>query len=218
MKVKELYQLFQQNQQVENQSAMSAYMRDQFSFFGLKAERRRDLQKDFIQNHKSGPVDWSIIGELWELEERELQYVGLDLLKAKEKNYQIQDLDSFYQIITQKSWWDTVDPLAKNVGCLALAYPNPGKKQMESWAEDDNLWIRRTAIIHQLAYKEETDEDLLATCIQKNLGSEEFFINKAIGWALREYSKTRPDFVRSFIKEHEQEMAKLSIREGSKRL
>lgn len=120
-------------------------------------------------------------------------------------------------LITTKSWWDTVDALAtKSVGAVAKKYPETIPETIEGWAYGEHLWLRRTAILFQLKYKAETDEELLYRYIEQNADSKEFFIQKAIGWVLREYSKTDPDSVRNFIETHP--LAKLSIREGSKYL
>ncbi|NLP38549.1 MAG: DNA alkylation repair protein, partial [Corynebacterium pollutisoli] len=110
----------------------------------------------------------------------------------------------------RKSWWDTVDALAKPVGRACTP------EQMRAWARDDNLWVRRAAVLHQLGRREATDAELLGEILAGNLDSGEFFLDKAVGWALREYSKTDPAWVRTFLDEHE--MAALTRREGSKYL
>ena len=119
------------------------------------------------------------------------------------------------QLITKKSWWDTVDMLAqKQVGWIAKNHPEVIEETIEKWSVSDHLWLRRSAILFQLKYKENTNEELLYRYIIINAESEDFFIQKAIGWALREYSKTNPQSVRDFIANHQ--LAKLSVREGSK--
>ncbi|GHU36746.1 hypothetical protein FACS1894192_04030 [Bacilli bacterium] len=117
----------------------------------------------------------------------------------------------------QKSWWDSIDFLDEHVGSIVQHFPQ-AKTIMLDWSQDDNFWIRRLAIDHQLGFKLATDADLLAAIIKNNVGSDEFFINKAIGWSLREYSKVAPDWVRAFISGNQANMAKLAIREGSKHL
>lgn len=119
------------------------------------------------------------------------------------------------KLITTKSWWDTVDVLAPHpVGKIAQETPSVIDERIEGWAYGDHLWLRRSSILYQLRYKEETDKTRLYRYIVANAESQEFFIQKAIGWALREYSKTNPQSVREFINENK--LPKLSIREGSK--
>lgn len=119
------------------------------------------------------------------------------------------------ELITSKSWWDTVDTLAqKAVGKIARSFPDVIEENIEFWNDSDHLWLQRSAILFQLKYKEQTNEDLLYRYIITHSQSKEFFIQKAIGWALREYSKTNPDSVRQFMEKHP--LSKLSVREGSK--
>jgi len=120
-------------------------------------------------------------------------------------------------LATTKSWWDTVDNLDTLMGAIALAYPEVNTT-LVAWSEDENIWLRRLAIDHQLQRKEQTDTDLLRQIIVSNLDQREFFITKAIGWALRDYSKTDPNWVAAFIAEFGDLMAPLSIREASKYL
>lgn len=119
---------------------------------------------------------------------------------------------SLTTLITNQPWWDITDNLDRTVGIIAT------KQQMLDWAQRSNFWLRRVAIIHQLKRKSATDTDLLVQIIILNLGSQEFFINKAIGWALREYSKTDPGWVNAFIMTHRDHMATLTVREASKYL
>ena len=112
---------------------------------------------------------------------------------------------------TSKSWWDTVDSLDRTVGDVIRRFPDARPTILE-WARDENVWVRRIAIDHQLLRKGDTDTELLADILQANFGSGEFFIDKAIGWALRDYSKTSPEWVRGFIEDHRGRMSALSIR------
>jgi 3-methyladenine DNA glycosylase AlkD len=121
------------------------------------------------------------------------------------------------QLITTKSWWDTVDAIApKAVGKIADKFPEVVPETIDGWATHDYMWLKRAAILFQLKYKQKTDEELLYQYIRQNAASKEFFIQKAIGWALREYSKTNPASVKKFIEG--QPLAPLSVREGSKYL
>lgn len=180
-------------------------MRGKFEFLGVKTPDRRRASKSFIASH--GP---QVVPDLWAEPEREFQYVGADVLWAKTSQLSSTDVEWLGGFVQQKSWWDTVDALAKTIGQVATA------QQMLAWSVADNLWLRRVAIIHQLRRKASTDADLLARIIVNNVGSTEFYINKAIGWALREYSKTDADWVREFVATHE--LSRLSQREALKRL
>lgn len=220
MTLEELILTLDKNRNPDRQVSMEAYMRDLFPFFGLQARDRRALAKPFVAEQKKSfkdkqAIDWILIRAMWQAEEREIQYIANDLLT--QTYIDCQDLDQLAWLVSHKSWWDTVDQLAVTVGQLVQNCPNHQTSILD-WAQDEDLWIRRVAILHQLRYKQETDTDRLRQIIQVNLGSDEFFINKAIGWALREYSKTDSDWVRAFICDHRDQLASLSIREASKYL
>lgn len=125
-------------------------------------------------------------------------------------------LETFERMLRQKAWWDTVDLISsKLVGLLLQKFPELVRR-MENWIQDDFLWIRRCALIFQLSYKAATDEAMLFRFCMLRMHEEGFFIRKAIGWALRQYSKTNPDAVRRFIAENDDGLSNLSKREGSK--
>ncbi len=132
-----------------------------------------------------------------------------------EKYLTDEDIPRLKELAITKSWWDTIDNLDRIVGGIALKYPAVNRIILE-WSNDENIWLRRIAIDHQLLRKERTDTELLEKIIKNNFGRTEFFINKAIGWALRDYSKTNPEWVRNFIEKNKDKMSKLSIGEGSK--
>ena len=197
--------------------AMKAYMKNKFEFLGVKTPARRKLAKVFFKQHTDSVIDWNFINEAWNNPYRELQYVALDYLEIRKKLLAPSDLPRLKKLAQTKSWWDTVDFLDRLVGSIITRFPET-KATILSWSCDEDIWLRRLAIDHQLLKKEETDTELLEKILVNNLGQTEFFINKAIGWALRDYSKTNPDWVRDFIERHQAEMATLSIREGSKYL
>lgn len=213
MDLQRIIKTFRENKNRDNQIPMEAYMRNQFTFLGIKSPIRASLSKEFLKKE----LQWEEIFALWELAEREFQYLAIDWLKRRKKELQFLDLAHFKTIIEDKSWWDTIDPLSKIVGDVSRLDDN-GKDTMLAWSKDDNFWVRRTAILHQLGFKEKTDTELLDTIIHNNLGSDEFFINKAIGWALREYAKTNAPWVRAWIDENSDKLSPLTIREGSKYL
>ena len=197
--------------------AMKAYMKNKFEFLGVKTPARRKLAKVFFKQHTDSVIDWNFINEAWNNPYRELQYVALDYLEIRKKLLAPSDLPRLKKLAQTKSWWDTVDFLDRLVGSIIARFPET-KATILSWSCDEDIWLRRLAIDHQLLKKEETDTELLEKILVNNLGQTEFFINKAIGWALRDYSKTNPDWVRDFIEWNRAAMAALSIREGSKYL
>lgn len=180
---------------------MSAYMRGQYPFLGVQAGPRRAAVKGLLPRE----VDWEGVFRLLDgHEQREFHYVAGDAINRASLTR--ADLTHLRRYITTRSWWDTVDLVAKKVGSVATS------EDMVEWAVDENLWIRRVAIIHQLG--RDVDTRLLSTIIDRNLGSGEFFLDKAIGWALRDASKRRPDWVRRYVAETE--LSALSRREALK--
>jgi 3-methyladenine DNA glycosylase AlkD len=210
---------------------MAAYMRDQFAFLGISKPARAKLCRAFFKAARAAgkrdgneAVDWGFVRRCWDKPEREFQYVACDYLAAMKAYLVPGELPRIKGLLTSKPWWDTVDNLDITAGAVAFAYPE-AKATMLAWSTDEDFWVRRAAIDHQLTRRAATDTELLAQILENNLPPllperlvGEFFINKAVGWALRDYSKTSPDWVRVFIDAHRDVMAKLSIREGSKYL
>ncbi len=195
---------------------MSAYMRNQFKFLGIKSPIRKKLQKEiFKEIIKPKEIDRNFVVEFFEKEYREFQYMVIDYL-IKQKNFLVEK-DKFLirNLITNKSWWDTVDIISSNLlGHICKKYPNIVNEHILSWINDENMWIRRSSIIFQLRYKEDTNLEVLSKAIKDNLSDDDFFIKKAIGWALREYSKTNSDWVENFISENK--LSSLSVKEAEK--
>ena len=148
-------------------------------------------------------------------EHREFQYLVVDYLATMQKQLKFEDIANIRTYVQKKSWWDTIDGMCGTVGNIGLTDKRVDKLMLE-WSEDEDFWVRRMAIIHQLHRKEKTNTELLEKIIRNNFGSSEFFINKAIGWSLREYSKHNSAWVRNFIEKHADKMSKLSVREASK--
>ncbi|MHC5268324.1 DNA alkylation repair protein [Enterococcus sp. LJL98] len=215
--MRKIFNQFYQAADLEKAKKMAAYMRNQFPFLGISAPDRQKLAREFYQTSNPSTIDWDFVFECWEKEQREFQYLGTDYLLRLKKQLTTEDLPNIRQLIEMKSWWDTVDALDALLGVLALDNPSVESLMLE-WSTDENFWIRRVAINHQLLRKEQTNTKLLEQIIVNNFGSQEFFINKAIGWSLRDYSKTNPDWVRDFLARHTEQMASLSIREASKYL
>ncbi|MDR2152540.1 MAG: DNA alkylation repair protein [Helicobacteraceae bacterium] len=199
----------------EKAAPMSAYMRGKFAFLGIPMPMRKRLSRDFLNAIDKKFVDWDFVFECWRQSEREFQYLAVDYLSKVSSALSPLDIPNLHDLVVDKSWWDSVDGLNTIIGAVALCHPELNDTLL-NWSVDQNFWLRRVAIDYQLKRREKTDAALLGRIIENNFGQTEFFINKAIGWALREYSKTNPKWVRTFIKTHKDKMSPLSIREASK--
>ena len=196
--------------------SMERYMQDKFSFLGVRGATRTEIYKKYFpEARKSKVIDWDFVESCWNKEEREFQYVVVYYLKTMQKFLKREDISRLKYLIVTKSWWDTVDLLAKVVGSLVIRIEGYDQIMLE-WSKDSNIWLRRVAILYQLSLKDKVDKQVLDKILVNNLGDSEFFINKAVGWALRDYSKYNPEWVREFIKKNKENMANLSIREASK--
>ena len=196
--------------------SMKAYMREQFEFLGVPTPKRREISKPYLKAAKDDTrVDWKFIDRCWKEPYREFQYCAIDYLTQMKQLLTPADVPKIKKLITTKSWWDTVDGLDVVVGHIAAKFTDV-KKTLLEWSVDKNFWLRRAAIDHQLLHRDKTDTKLLEKIIVNNFGQTEFFINKAIGWSLREYSKTNPTWVRDFVNKYKDKLAPLSVREASK--
>lgn len=213
---KELIISFYENRDPNQAVYMASYMKDKFPFLGIPKPKRAMLQSEFIKGaKKQNEIDWEFVIMLWDLPEREFHYLALDYLLALKGTLQKADIDNIKTLIITKSWWDTVDSLAGNViGTLCATQSELIQSHILKWADSDNIWLVRSAILFQLKFKENTDKELLSSIIISNSNTKEFFINKAIGWMLREYSKTNKEWVRKFIESNA--LHSLSVREASK--
>ena len=195
---------------------MSAYMKNQFVYLGIQSPIRKEATKPLLTAlKKQEAINWELIEQCWECPFRELQYFALDYLASKKKFLTATDIPKLKNLAECKSWWDSIDQLDRIIGDIALRFPEVNEILL-AWSADQNFWLRRIAIDHQLLRKEKTNTYLLEKILVNNLGQNEFFINKAIGWSLRDYSKTNPKWVRTFLEKYQSKMAKLSIREASK--
>lgn len=211
-----LVKTFRKNKNPSNALAIKKYMRQKFDYLGIKTPERRKILNQFHKDngHLESEKLSELILNLWQQKEREFQYIAIDILKRRIKKLPAEYMKLYQELITSKSWWDTIDPIAINLaGGHIVNHPNEISK-IQKWRYSDDIWLRRTSLLFQLKYKEKTDTKLLFSIINDNLGSQEFFINKAIGWALREYSKTDEAAVRSFVANTE--LSKLSTREALK--
>jgi 3-methyladenine DNA glycosylase AlkD len=218
--VKSIKTLLQKNADPVKAAPMKKYMRDQFEYLGIKSPELSALLRGFIKQNGQPPMDQldEIVRDLWSLPEREFQYCGIHLLMKQEKTFKPDFISTLEYLIITKSWWDTVDTLASHpIGTHFKRFPEVRNKFLKKWRFSDNFWLRRTTLLFQLGYKNETDFELLSDLIYENLGSDEFFINKAIGWALRQYAHTNPAPVRAFVKATK-ELHPLSRREALKNI
>ena len=207
---------FEENRNELLAESMSKYMQDKFRFLGIRGATRTEIYKKYFPDaRKTKIIDWDFVESCWNKEEREFQYVVVYYLKAMQKFLKREDISKLKYLIVTKSWWDTVDLLAKVIGSLVIRIEGYDQIMLE-WSKDSNIWLRRVAILYQLSLKDKVDEIILDKILVNNLGDNEFFINKAVGWALRDYSKYNPEWAREFIKKNKDNMANLSIREASK--
>ncbi|MFK2825335.1 DNA alkylation repair protein [Bacillus sp. B190/17] len=207
----------EEHRHLENAIAMEKYMKGLFSFIGIRAPERKKISAHWLKNVGTIPNESlrSFITGLWEMPEREYQYIALDYLIKKKKHVVETDIDLLEYLLVTKSWWDTVDLIASHlVGTLFFNYPHLIEQRGEEWLQSENIWLKRTMILFQLKYKDQTNEQLLFSIIERTAHINEFFIQKAIGWSLREYSKTNGDAVVRFIEN--QELSNLAKREGLK--
>ena len=195
---------------------MSAYMKGLFPFLGVKSQKRKAVASSHINAwlKETKGLNEARVMELWSQPEREFQYIAMEYVARTKRYWQPEHFELFEALICEKSWWDTVDFIASTlVGGLLMKYPAL-KNEMEHWNQDSDIWKVRTSMLYQLKYKEEVDFDALSRYILAHADSKEFFLRKASGWALRQYSKFNPDEVRKFISSHE--LSPLTVREGSK--
>lgn len=200
----------------ERAAPMARYMRDQFEFHGIRAPDRRRIDREVLAGRPAPtePELAEVVRACWRLPQREYQYFACDHFARNVGRCTLTALPVAEELITTKSWWDTVDALAANVvGRLVQGDPD-GLREMDRLIEDDDIWLVRTALLHQLRYGDETDGDRLFRYCRRRATDTEFFVRKAIGWALRQYAKTAPDAVREFVAATE--LSNLSRREALK--
>lgn len=193
----------QQNSNRENAIPMQNYMKNKFSFLGIKTEERRAIFKENYEKYKLEikanfrTIAW----ELFHKKEREFHQCAIDLLvKEFKKNYVLEDIQLIENLLITNSWWDSVDVAAKYLlGGYLQHFPSETFKVIERFSNSENMWLNRSAIIFQLSYKEKTNFELLKSECEKHKESKEFFIQKAIGWALRDYSRFNPNGVKEYV-------------------
>jgi len=215
--VQEIINTFSEHTDADYAGWSKKYLRNQFEFLGIRAPIRRNLIKQVLRANGLPEEDElkNIIYALWDLPEREYQQAALDIIEKVKKHLTVSDMSWLSTLIVKKSWWETVDTLSPRIfGYMFLANPKLVPLYADKWIEDENFWLQRSAIIYQLKYKEKTDEERLFRYILRRASSNEFFIQKAIGWSLREYAKTHSNQVKDFVSKHS--LKPLSKREALK--
>ncbi len=192
------------------------YMRDQFEFFGMKAPVWYPFSKKLIKEKGAlmGDDLKKFVRMCYEDDHREMQFFGIEMVQAGLKNQPAEFADFLEELISTKSWWDTVDWLAKLVGIHFKNHPEIIRPVTERWMQSGNIWLQRSCMIFQLLYHEKTDAALLFEYVRRLRFSNEFFIQKGAGWALRQYSKQNPAAVIDFVSNTE--LAPLTKREALK--
>jgi 3-methyladenine DNA glycosylase AlkD len=218
--ISQLEAVFNQNKNEDNAFQMKKYMKDLFSFYGIKTTERRAV---FLELLKSNQQEISenyraIALILLNKEYRELHYCGIEILiKNLKKNYRKDDIKLIETFLITNSWWDSVDTISKYLlGQYLIEFPNETEKVIERFSNSNNMWLNRSAIIFQLGYKKNTNYELLFSECVKHSQSKEFFIQKAIGWALREYGSVNPGLVLNFV--NNTDLKSLSRKEAIRKL
>jgi 3-methyladenine DNA glycosylase AlkD len=204
----------------ERAAAMRAYMRDQFPYAGVPAPALRALEREVFAGlppPSAGDLrDFAL--RCWSRDEREYQYVAVDYLRKHVRRADAEFIEVARTLLTTRPWWDTVDALATRfVGDLVRLHP-PLTATMDAWSRDPDKWLVRTAILHQLHYGPSTDPGRLFDYCAHQAGHPDFFVRKAIGWALRHYARTAPEAVQTFVEVHASRLSALSVREATKHL
>ncbi|MBI2750197.1 MAG: DNA alkylation repair protein [Burkholderiales bacterium] len=201
---------------------MRAYMRDQFDFLGVPTPARRHATAPLIKQKLPASILLATAQGLWRLPQREYQYAAADLLARQWATLSLDDIPALLTLVQQKSWWDTVDALAGVIGDILRAHrhdsPDPPQRLMDAALKHENLWVRRVAMLHQLGWRGDTDTARLWHYALQLAPEPDFFIRKAIGWALRDYARHAPDAVRDFLNQHRTALSGLTVREAGKHL
>ncbi|MGV2928402.1 DNA alkylation repair protein [Macrococcus capreoli] len=200
-----------------NQKTMESYMKNNFPFLGIKKSETAPIMKVLFKLGlpKTKDETKALVDDCFEQPEREYHYIGMIILNKNEKQFDVTDLDYLKQLILTHSWWDSIDTIAPNiVGRIVLREREAGEAVMRQWNQSDNFWLQRASLLHQLKYKAQMNEALLTEMILHTKDEQKFFIRKAIGWVLREYSKTNAEFVTTFVDTHA--LSPLSQREALK--
>ncbi len=200
---------------------MKAYMRDQFEFLGIAAGPRKSICGQVLRSEGS-PASAEQLHELarrcYQLTPREFHYAAVGVLRRKQILLTPESLPLVHELLVTHSWWDTVDEIAGHLlGGIVERHPD-AVAVMDEWIRSDNLWVARAAILHQLRFREHTDEKRLFAYCDARAHERDFFYRKAIGWALRQYARIEPDAVRRYCADRSEVLSPLSFKEATKHL
>jgi 3-methyladenine DNA glycosylase AlkD len=218
--VEGIAKIFHEKGNPENAFYQAKYMKNHFEFYGLKAKEWMALSKNYFADHgyPAIPELEEFVKLCYRYPQREMHYFAITVLEKLEKKLPVSAIDIFEFAIVNNSWWDTVDWISKLVGKHLALHPELQPGITDKFNQSNHLWLVRVSIIFQLFYRDKTDTKLLEKYILPYLGHKDFFIRKAIGWALRHYSKYNPEFVIEFVEQHQNEMSGLSVREAIRKL
>jgi 3-methyladenine DNA glycosylase AlkD len=205
----------------EKAASMQAYMKTDMPFYGVQKAGRTGILRDLVKAHRpdSASSYRELVLALWNLDHREEKYIALGVAQHFKAHILPSQIDLYRRLIVEGAWWDLVDEVANHlIRNLVIGYPVESWPLVDRWIDDESMWLRRTALICQVGAKEHTDPDRLFVFCAARAYEEEFFIRKAIGWALRDYARTDPAAVAAFINAHLDELSGLSYREGSKHI
>ncbi len=213
--IQSLEEEFRRNANSTKAIGQAAYMKNHFDFYGIDSPTRKLIQRPFfVKDHLPSKEDHKkIIKELWKKPQREYHYFAQELAFKYIQELEKSDILLFEYMVVHNSWWDTIDFIApKLMGAYFKKFPQEREKWVNKWLKSENIWLQRSALLFQLKYKQELDKNLLSRTINTLINSKEFFIQKAIGWVLREYGKTNPHWVWEFA--NSTPLAPLSYREA----
>ena len=189
----------------ESKVPMEKYMKNHFPFLGVKAPDRKAQSKEWLKLSKALDLSelFDLVSAIYQRSEREYQYLATDLCEVNVKRMTWSDLEKYMPLIKEKSWWDSVDSWRKIFGLYIKKNPQDKEKVFDAFFKEDNMWMRRVTINLQLMEKENTNLEMLVKAIERDLKTDEFFIQKAIGWSLRQYAKVEPQWVMDYVNQRD---------------
>jgi 3-methyladenine DNA glycosylase AlkD len=205
----------------EDVASMQKYMKTEMPFHGVMSRGQGEVFRLLRKDHSPSSMDEyrALVLELWELPRREEKHMAISVAEGFRRFISPECLPLYARLVREGAWWDFVDRVA--IHCVGVALRSSRRVvggTMKGWIEDECMWMRRSAILCQVGHRQDTDEEMLFDFCLRRCGEKEFFIRKAIGWALREYSYTSPDGVARFLVENRVSLSGLSFREGAKAL
>ncbi|MBN2668735.1 MAG: DNA alkylation repair protein [Bacteroidales bacterium] len=217
--IQSIEKIFRAHSNSASAEKMAAYMKNKFPFLGISSPERAEIYKIIFDQFGAPSLTEfeAIVNLFWKMPEREFHYFAMHIIEKHKRKLAPSHLEFILDLIVKNSWWDSIDWLAPHfVGKILKDFPELREEYVPQWIASDNIWINRTAILFQLKYKKDTDFNLLIEIIESLKHHKEFFVKKAIGWVLREYSKTNPEAVLQYIEQAQ--LQALSEKEGLKHI